>query len=535
MKRLRTRRVALFALAVAAIAATVVVATAATAAASAPTLVIDNSFTIKTSDPGRAFDPTGSMVDRAIYDTLFTYKGGNLTNPIPLLVSSYTASANAETFTFQLKKNVHFADGTPMTSADVVWSFKRLVNLAGNPAFLLSGLSIKAGGKYTVVIHSKVPDSELIAILANPSTGILNSALVEQHGGTDAANAAKTDKAQAWLDSSASAGAGSGPYTLSSFSTSSQITLVPSMNYWGASKPKFSSVVIRNMIAPTQLLNVARDSHEIAIDLSSNQAETLKSNSNINISLQPSTWTFWLFTNDNPKISTVTSNKDFQQAIRYALDYPAYVQLEGPGTLQVPGIIPSVFLGALPQSDAVKENLAKAKADLAASGDASQTIQLQYPEDLTIAGVDMTTLAQKVQSDLNSAGFHVTLSGSAVGPWLTTYRDGKMAFGLSLWGDDYPDPADYLAFTPGNLVGLRAGWPKGSDPAIEKLAAKALVTTQPSARQAIYRQIQILLNQTGPYFPLVQPTQAFVSTKDLVGAAYNSVYDTNITQISPAS
>ena len=47
-----------------------------------------------------------------------------------------------------------------------------------------------------------------------------------------------------------------------------------------------------------------------------------------------------------------------------------------------------------------------------------------------------------------------------------------MAFGLSLWGPDYPDPADYLAFTPGQLVGLRAGWPKGSDPAIEKLAAQ---------------------------------------------------------------
>ena len=53
----------------------------------APTLVIDNSFTLKTSDPGRAFDPTASMIDRAIYDTLFTYKGDDLAHPIPLLVS----------------------------------------------------------------------------------------------------------------------------------------------------------------------------------------------------------------------------------------------------------------------------------------------------------------------------------------------------------------------------------------------------------------------------------------------------------------
>ena len=58
-------------------------------------------------------------------------------------------------------------------------------------------------------------------------------------------------------------------------------------------------------------------------------------------------------------------------------------------------------------------------------------------------------------------GFNIDLAGSPVGTWLQKYRDGKMAFGLSLWGDDYPDPADYLVFTPGQLVGLRAGWPKG--------------------------------------------------------------------------
>ena len=108
---------------------------------------------------------------------------------------------------------------------------------------------------------------------------------------------------------------------------------------------------------------------------------------------------------------------------------------------------------------------------------------LEYPSDLTINGVPFTTMAQKVQSNLQAAGFNITLSGSPTSNWLTNYRDGKMAFGLSLWGPDYPDPADYLAFTPGNLVGLRAGWPKGSDAAIEALAAKAQVTTAPAARK----------------------------------------------------
>ncbi|HWE80957.1 MAG TPA: hypothetical protein VG265_04870, partial [Gaiellaceae bacterium] len=78
------------------------------------------------------------------------------------------------------------------------------------------------------------------------------------------------------------------------------------------------------------------------------------------------------------------------------------------------------------------------------------------------------------------------------------------------------------------------GWSKSSDSALQKLAAKALVTTAPAARKSIYQEIQRMLNQSGPYFPLIQPTQVFVSTKDLKGAVYNAEYDVDVTQISPA-
>src|SRR5690242_6417784 len=142
-------------------------------------------------------------------------------------------------------------------------------------------------------------------------------------------------------------------------------------------------------------------------------------------------------------------------------------------------------------------------------------------------------MTQKVESQHQAAGFDIAVSGSTTSNWLTKYRDGQMAIGLSLWGPDYPGPADYLAFTPGQLVGTRAGWPKGSDPAVEKLAAKALVTTAPKARKALYQQIQLQLNQSGPFFPLMQPTQVFVSTTDLRNAVYNATYDVDVTQVSP--
>jgi len=497
------------------------------------TLVVDRSFEIKTADPQRAFEPTASIVDRGLYDTFFTYKGGDLAHPVPQLVRSWSASKDAKTFVFNLRKNVHFADGTPLTSADAVFSFRRLINLKGNPSFLLDGVTASARGRYTVVLRSTTPATALPSILTNTSLGIVNSKLVRKHGGTSAVGADKSDKAEQWLNSAASRGAGSGPYLLQRYSTTSQITLVPNQRYWGTRKAAFKTVVIRNMVAPTQLINIQRGKHEVAIDLSADQAQTIKGNKRLNVRTLPSTWIFWLLANNNPQVSSITSNKRFQQAVRYALDYRSIVNVAGPGAIQAPGIIPSMFLGALPRKEAIKQNLTKARSELAASGAGNQTITLEYPSDLTINGVPFGSLAQRVQSNLQAAGFKIELAGSTVGTWLQKYRDGKMAFGLSLWGPDYPDPADYLAFTPGELVGLRAGWPKGSDPTVERLAAKARVTTATKARQTLYRQIQRRLNAAGPFFPLLQPTQVFVSTKDLKNAFFNAQYQVDVTQVSP--
>jgi peptide/nickel transport system substrate-binding protein len=168
------------------------------------------------------------------------------------------------------------------------------------------------------------------------------------------------------------------------------------------------------------------------------------------------------------------------------------------------------------------------------SGVGDQKVTMIYPSDLTINGVPFASMAQKIQASLKAIGLNVDLSGSPTSNFLDDYRSGKAAFGLSLWGPVYPDPADYLVFTPGQLVGLRAGWPKGGNRTIERLAARAAITTRPAPRAVVYRSIQRLLNQSGPFFPLIQPTQVFVKTKDLRGAVYNSVYTVDVAQVSPA-
>jgi ABC-type transport system substrate-binding protein len=105
-------------------------ATAGRASSSATgTLVVDKSFDLKTADPQRQYEPTGGIVDRALYDTLLVFKGADVAHPQPSVATKFTVSKDATTYTFTLRKDVKFSDGAKLTSADVVFSFNRLVNL----------------------------------------------------------------------------------------------------------------------------------------------------------------------------------------------------------------------------------------------------------------------------------------------------------------------------------------------------------------------------------------------------------------------
>lgn len=83
----------------------------------------------------------------------------------PWLAESWTTSADGLTYTIQLRKGVTFSDGTPLSSADVVFSFRALydarVNAVLAPAAQVSGkpLAVSAPDAATVVIRFPAPFS----------------------------------------------------------------------------------------------------------------------------------------------------------------------------------------------------------------------------------------------------------------------------------------------------------------------------------------------------------------------------------------
>ena len=481
------------------------------------TLVVDTTFNLKTVDPGRMFETTGLLIDRALYSTLLTFAGGDVKKPQPDLAQSYTASADGRTYTFKLRSGAVFADGTPVTSADVLFSLNRVKALKGNPSFLMDGVSVTAPDASTVVLTSAKPNPSIPFIVPNPALGILNSKAVKAAGGTDADGADKTDKAETSLNG---ASAGSGPYTLTSYSTTTQVVLTANPKYWGT-KPAYGKVVVRNVPSNVQKLNVAKGESQVAVDLSPTQADGM---SGVQVISGASPNVFFVLVNTDPKVSPAAANKDVQEAVRYGIDYDGLVSLAGKGATQAAGVIPTMFLGSLPPGSGVKRDVARAKAALARSGISNPSIDIGYPSDISENGISFADLAARVQANLKEVGLTVNLKGSSVQTALADYRAGKEQSGLWYWGPDYPDPGDYLVFLPGQLIGKRANWAAGADPALEALGTKAATTTDDAARAELYQQIQTKLNTAGPFVPLIQPAQIVVAGQSVKNVQSNAVW-----------
>ena len=183
--------------------------------------------------------------------------------------ASWEISDDGTVYTFTLADGITFSDGSPLTAADVVFSFNRLANLKGNPSFLADGIvSVEAPDDQTVVLTLAQPDPAILAKLVFDGFGIVNMDVVMEQGGTDAEDAATADTAEEWLNQNS---AGSGPYVLESWEPGVETVLVRNENYWGEA-PAMERVIFRNIPeAATQKIQLEAGDIDIAWDLTADQ------------------------------------------------------------------------------------------------------------------------------------------------------------------------------------------------------------------------------------------------------------------------
>ena len=300
--------------------------------AGSDSLVIDTAFSIETADPGHTYDPTGNMIAKALYETLVDFEGSDVSTPVPGL-ASWEQNDEATEFTFTLEGDRVFSDGSPIEAKDVVFTLQRIQGMTdAKPNFLLGGLTITEVDDKTISITSETPLLQLPAILANPALGIVNSDVVIENGGTTDGS----DTAQEFLDGTS---AGSGPFVLDTLDLSSQVVLTKSDDYNGDEESAYSRVVVRNVSeSATQLANLKGGDSMVAMDLNGDQVAGL--GDGLNVESVPSGQTIFLLLNQSEAVAGDLANVKIAEAIRYALDYDALLELAGAGAVQATGVIP---------------------------------------------------------------------------------------------------------------------------------------------------------------------------------------------------
>ncbi|MDB5075856.1 MAG: putative dipeptide transporter [Chloroflexi bacterium] len=516
------------------IASTMALQPARPARADTSTLLVASDITdAKTMDPGHFYEFTSNDMATNAYDELIHFVGTDTAHPKPWLATDWKVSGGGKVYTFNLRHGVKFASGNPLTAADVVFSYRRLLYLGDNPSFLISGATdISAVSPYTVKITLSSADASFLSALADNNFGVLDSKLVIAHGGDDSKDAAKKDKAQSFLDSQS---AGTGAFQLTNWTRNSQLVLQRNTNYWGP-RPSLAKIIFQNTKgAATQRLLVQRGAVDVAINVNIDQQAALAHDTSVQVVKGNTLDLVYIGMTLSPKISKPLSNALVRQAVRYAIDYDGILKglLKGVGT-RPNGMIPVGMLGndtATNNSLLIRQDIAKAKSLLTKAGYPNGfSATMSYDVGLTFDGVSYDPIAAKVQNDLAKVGIKLTLNPEQDSLLLPAYRAQKVQMILYEWGVDYPDPNDYAGpFSPGGGPAKRMYYT--NNPALASLVAAADTTTDTAKRIADYRKVQQTWLQESPFIGLVQPQNIIVLGSNIKGYVYSPVQSHNVRTI----
>ena len=264
--------------------ATSAAGTSAPAAGNARELVIARDMDVNSLDVSRSYCDTCQIFNTAVYETLITVDPADPNKILPRLATSWEGNADNTVFTFKLDPTATFADGSPVEAKDVKFSWERLANIKGSASYLMSGLkSLDTPDAATVIATFEAPNSAFLPIVAASYLGIINSDEATAQGASAATDADTTDKAEEWFLGHS---AGSGPYTLESYTQGEKLVLARNDKYWGATKPVFPRVTISEVKdSSSQLQQLQAGDADIAMQISLDSVSQLDGSSNVKSSV----------------------------------------------------------------------------------------------------------------------------------------------------------------------------------------------------------------------------------------------------------
>src|ERR1700738_5252037 len=320
-------------------------------------------------DPGQEQYSYEGAVGASISEALLKIKP-DLSDAAPATASSYSVSSDGLTWTFHIRSNAKWSDGKPVTAADFVYAWQRILDprlaatyadpffdgtIAGAanylsldpvkdaakiPAFLAGlGLSAPDASTFVVKVQAPMPFFKWIASLWMSAP--VRKDVVDQYG---------SDK---WATSPTSL-ITNGQYKVSEMVSKDHITLVPNTNYWGG-QPTVKQIINYEIADDNQAYSKYQTGELDVVNIPLAATDLVKNDAKLKQELKivPQLTVFWM---DFNLRTAPFSNKQARLAFSKAIDRTLLVQDGGKGSwAESPTFIPKGMNGYKPDLGSVQK------------------------------------------------------------------------------------------------------------------------------------------------------------------------------------
>ncbi len=466
---------------------------------------------MRTSDPHIAYETETWPMASLFYVGLVKLKDPG--TPIPALAESWTISDDGSVYTFKLRPGLKFANGDDLTTADVKYSFERLLNpkTAAPTAFMfdvLKGAKDYEAGTATEVSGIKVIDPLTIEFttegpvwtmmqrFALPPGFIISKRGVEEAG-----------------DDFAHKPSGAGPFMIESWESGVKVVGKRNPNYYEAGQPKFDGFDLQLSIeSSVEILKIENGEADIALDfVPSSDYPRLAADPVLSkrlIASQGFPNTGYVIMNNNKE----PFNKvEVRQALSMAVDRDRIVQLKNGRGTPIGGFLPASVVGHNPDVKAPTFDPDKAKQMLADAGypDGFSTTMLSnlFPDDVAFA--------QSVINDLGAIGVKVELTSIDNAQFLDTLTSKPDSLDLVMtnWYMDYQDPSDN--WEPLLKCDGSYNWAKYCNKDLDALFEKINLTPLGEERWKVFADFEAKVAEQMPNIPLIQAVDYYFASDRL--------------------
>ncbi len=432
----------------------------------------------------------------------------------PLLAEAVEVSADLKTFTFRLRRGVRFHNGAILSTAHVMWSWKRYLD----PKTRWLCLSEFDGSKGAKIESIEAPDAATVVFRLNrPRPLFLTEMASFQCGGSAVLHPDSLNPDGSWR-----APVGTGPYSFGRWKRGQYIQLNAFRDYSSRGGPRDGYTGGKASFAPAVRWIVIKDE-------GSRRAALLKGQ----IDLLPGLTPAQLIEMGNPSdISVMTapsmsanalliqtrdplmSNPVLRLALAHSIDMRGIVKFaSGEAGIANASMVPK----ASPYYSLVQElgyefNLDKAKQLVARSGYQGQPIRMltnrRYP--------DMYDQAIMIQGMAKKLGINITLEVLEWATQLDRFQTGNYQL-MSFAYSSRPDP--FLSYD--GIIGdkgksKRKVW---DNPQAITLLARLSENGDPAFRQATFDQLHQLMLADTPLVMLFNPGDSHAVHRRLLGFA----------------